>query len=101
MAVVLEATIKRFRAFSWDAKPLLPDEGEPPIPVGSTLTEKDTGDRYVWTPTGQWELQAQTIETMFSELMDINRAMLVVLRATHRGHEEHDWEDEVEIEETL
>lgn len=101
MAVTLETTIKRFRAFSWDEKPRVPDEGESPIPVGSITTEIDTGHRYYWTPTGQWVRQEQTIEVMFSELMDINREMLEVLRATHRGHEEHDWEETVEIEEEL
>ena len=70
-------------------------------PVGSIITEIDTGHRYAWTPAGQWLRQEQTIEAMFSELMDVNREMLEVLRATHRGNEEHVWEETVEIEEDL
>ncbi len=95
MAVTLVATIKRFRGFSTDTKP------SGPLPVGSEFKERDTGHRYEWSGSWPWVRQEQTIDTMFADLMDINREMLAVLRATHQGHEEYTWEETVEIEDDL
>ena len=78
MAVTLEAgAIKRFRGLSTDEKPGV---GEA-FGVGSTFTELDTGDRYIWRGEGEpWVRQTQTIETMFAELMDINSEILAEVR---------------------
>ena len=80
MTVTLEAgAIKRFRGLSTDEKPGV---GEA-FGVGSTFTELDTGDRYIWRGKGEpWALQTQTIETMFADLMVINEEMLAEMRIT-------------------
>ena len=98
MAVQSESTIQRFRGLSTDKKPERLDGDKTVLKTGSTFTEIDTGERYVWTRSGDWVRQEQTIETMFEELMVINLAILRVLEATHQGHEEHLWEENVEIE---
>lgn len=102
MAVQLEATIKRFRGLSSDTKPgrdrdAIGEALQRP-PVGSTFTEIDTGNRYVWTGSWPWVRSEQAIEPLLTRLIDLTAENLEVLRATHRGHEEHLWEHEVEIE---
>jgi len=91
MAVQLETTTKRFRGLSTDEKPELDLSGAPP--VGSVFTEIDTGERFVWV--GSWRRQEQTIETLLSDLIDVNLQILETLAATQRGHEEYLWENEV------
>ena len=101
MAVTLETTIKRFRGLSTDTKPTRLDEDKTPLPVGSVFTEEDTGHRYKWDGSWPWVRQEQTIETMFSELVDLHRETLSVLKATHQGHEEYTWGETVEVESEL
>ena len=104
MAVTLESGsgIKRFRGLSSDEKPgRVPIEiGDPvgELPPGSVFTEIDTGERYIWDGTWPWLRQEQTIETMFQDLMHINRQMLAYLKATHEGNELYVWEEDVEVD---
>ena len=83
MAVTLEGTIQRFRADSADEKPIsgVLEAGQDPVTirVGSVLTERDTGDRYVFDGNS-WQRQEQTIETLFAALMEINQDMLAALK---------------------
>jgi len=99
----LEAgAIHRYRGPSTAPKPgVRADEETGTIqlpPVGSTFTETDTGRRFIWTREGQWERQEQTVETLLADLLDVNERILARLDATHRGHEEHLWEEEVEMD---
>lgn len=96
MAVVLETTIKRFRGLSTDTKPVPTTNNT--IPIGSGFTETDTGARYVWRGSTPWVRQEQTIETLLGELIEVNYQMLATVTATHRGHEEHLWEEDVPVE---
>ena len=99
MAVQLETTTQRFRGLSTDVKPALysKEVGEKlsPPPIGSVFTETDTGRRFVWTGSWPWVRQEQTIETLLSDLIDVNLQILETLSATQRGHEEYLWENEV------
>ncbi len=98
----LEQHINRWRGLSSEVKPeLVSLEGGKPskIPAGSLFTEIDTGNQYRWTGH-EWVRQVQTIEALLGELIAGNARIEGVLRATHRGHEQHLWEDEVEIEES-
>lgn len=83
MAVTLETTISRFRGLSTDDKPvagvLEAGAEETLIRVGSIFTERDTGDKYTWTGS-VWERQAQTIEELFANLMQVNLDILGALR---------------------
>lgn len=101
MAVTLETSLKRFRGLSSDTKPGIEREavGQPLQfpPEGSTFTELDTGRRYVYHGR-TWILQPQTLEAMLEIMITLQLQVLEVLRATHRGHEEYLWEDEVEYE---
>ena len=101
MAVTREGTIHRFRGLSTDQKPgLFPNEiGEElqTPPDGSTFTESDTGRRYVYRGR-EWVRQEQTIEPLIEELIAVTRDVLAVVTATHKGHEEHLWEEDVDIE---
>lgn len=101
MAVTREGTIHRFRGLSTDKKPGLSpnaigEELQVP-PDGSTFTEADTGHRYVYRDR-EWVRQSQTVEALLEELIAVQREVLAVVTATHRGHEEHLWEEDVEIE---
>jgi len=95
VAVQLETTIQRFRGLSTDIKPGEAREpGDEAIqrpPVGSVFTEIDTGRRFVWTHSGAWERQEQTIEPLLAELIETNRRILDTLAATQRGLEEYSW----------
>ena len=98
MAVQLEAHTLRYRGLSTDRKPGLDkepgaDEIQRP-PVGSVFTEIDTGRRFVWTRSGAWERQEQTIEALLERLIETNLRILEVLAATQRGHEEYAWGQE-------
>ncbi|NQT41294.1 MAG: hypothetical protein HQ581_27650 [Planctomycetes bacterium] len=99
MAYTSEGAITRFRGLSTDTKPGHDRAavGEPlQLPrVGSTFTETDTGARYIWTGSWPWVRQDQTIEPLLAQLIDLNQQILAQLAATHRGHEEHLWEEEV------
>ena len=97
MAVALETTIKRYRGLSTDQKPGRFDVSEVG-PVGSTFTEIDTGARFVWGGAWPWLRQEQTIETLLNELTEVNREMLAYLKAIHGGHEEHLWDETVEVD---
>ena len=100
----LETSHQRFRGLSTEPKPGLrvdrdSEHTETVQPsVGSVFTEIDTGRRFVWTVSGEWERQEQTIEEYFARLIDVNEQILATLQATHRGHEEYSWEENVEIE---
>lgn len=102
MAVQLETSIKRFRGLSTDLKPGHDRDGraktEPiqTMPVGSVFTETDTGRRFIWRGSWPWERQEQTIEGLLERLIDVNEQILKQLTTTHRGHEEHLWEENVE-----
>lgn len=103
MAVQLETNIKRFRGLSTDVKPGHHDhertgDSLQSIPVGSVFTEVDTGKRYVWCGSWPWERQNQTVETLLADLIDVGERILQTLQVTHRGHEEHLWEEDVEPE---
>jgi len=102
MAVTFETRIKRFRGLSTDTKPgrFTEEVGGPvgEIPVGSVFTEVDTGERFVWGGSWPWVRQDQTIEVILNDLIEVNLQILAVVEATHKGHEEHLWEDEVEVE---
>jgi hypothetical protein len=96
VGVQLETNTKRFRGLSTDLKPGHETEAKPP--VGSVFTETDTGERYIWTGSWPWVRQEQTIEGLLNELIEVNQQILNVLSATHRGHEEYLWEENVEPE---
>ena len=98
MAVILESGsgIQRFRGLSADInrRESFPDAKS----ANAVFTASDTGERWVWGGSWPWVRQQQTIEIKFAELVDINQAILRVLEAIHRGHEEHLWEHDVEVE---
>ncbi|HUX15241.1 MAG TPA: hypothetical protein VMW52_02145 [Phycisphaerae bacterium] len=98
MAVQLEAHTLRWRGLSTDRKPGVyrePEGGEiQRPPVGSVFTEIDTGKRYVWTGSGAWERQEQTVEALLERLIETNLQILKRLAATQRGHEEYLWGQE-------
>jgi len=100
MGVQLETNTKRFRGLSTDTKPGRDAEAIGQLiqrpPVGSVFTETDTGERYIWNGTWPWVRQEQTVETMLEELIEVNQQILARLDATHRGHEEYLWEEDVE-----
>jgi len=102
MAVSLERKSNRYRGLSTDAKPGVDrEEVGAPVqrpPVGSVFTETDTGDRFVWTSSGEWARQEQTIEDLFERLIEVNVQILAKLSDTHRGHEEYLWNEPVEPE---
>lgn len=104
MAIQLETSIKRFRGLSTDLKPGHDRGGraitEPvqTIPSGSVFTETDTGKRFIWRGSWPWVRQEQTIEGLLEQLIEVNVQMLKRLSATHRGHEEYLWGNEVEPE---
>jgi len=98
MAVQLEAHTLRWRGLSTDRKPGVYREREggeiQRPPVGSVFTEIDTGRRYVWTASGAWERQEQTVEALLERLIETNLRILETLAATQRGHEEYAWGQE-------
>ena len=103
MAVTLETgAIKRFRGLSTDEKPgrVALAVGDPvgEIPVGSVFTEIDTGARFVWGGSWPWVRQEQTIEALLNDLAEIGRETLAYIKAIHKGHEDHSWEEEVEVD---
>lgn len=98
MAVTQEHAIKRLRGLSTDTKPGRAEMATP-LPVGSVFTEIDTGKRFVWSGSWPWVRHEQTIEGVIADLIDVNERILARLDATHRGHEEHTWEEDVELEE--
>ncbi len=99
MAVQLETNIKRFRGLSTDIKPGHVSFGEDiEMPNGSVFTEIDTGARFVWPGSWPWVRQEQTIEPLLIEMISVMSQILRTLEAMHRGHEEHLWEENVEVE---
>ena len=102
MAVRRETTTARFRGLSTDQKPgaFTEADGLPvqKMPIGSVFTESDTGRRYAWDGN-EWIRLEQTIEALLETLIASNTDILAMLKATHRGHEEHLWEETVPIEE--
>ena len=85
-------SIQRWRGLSSEEKPgraidtLDEDNAYPlPIPVGSVLTEIDTGQKFYWDGGWPWKIQAQTIDEMFFELMQVNLQMLQEMRAIKRA----------------
>jgi len=102
MAVSIEHATRRFRGLSTDAKPGLErDSGHPDRepPVGSVFTEIDTGRRFIYTRSGDWQRQEQTVETLLSTLIDVNESILAQLESTHRGLSEYQWDGEEAPEE--
>lgn len=96
--------IKRFRGTSDAPKPgervdFSLDEGRATRavvpPVGSTYTEIDTGRRFIWTAENKWVRQQQTVEELLNAQIDLLTRILERLDATHRGHEEYLWEEEI------
>lgn len=103
MAVTLETNIQRWRGLSTDTKPeSFRETRDGPLRIpreGSSFTETDTGKRFVWHDGG-WERQEQTVETALMEIKDVLNNILGVIQATHTGHEEHTWGEEVPIGQT-
>ncbi len=102
MTVQLETNIKRFRGLSTDVKPghdrdAIGEQLQTP-PVGSVFTETDTGRRFIWRGSWPWIRQEQTIEGILERLIEVNTQILKMLSASHRGHEEYLWGNEVEPE---
>ena len=69
------------------------------IPIGSLFIERDTGDKYEWDGYWPWRYIGRTMEAMAADLVAATAELVKVAKATHRGHEEYTWENEVEIEE--
>jgi len=100
----LETGAKRFRGYSTEEKPGIRADistgieidGTPP--VGSVFTEIDTGKRFVWSESGSWVRQEQTVEELLAQQIALMEQILARLDATHRGHEEYGWGEEVETE---
>lgn len=98
MGYELVRNSRQWRGLSSDAKP---NTAPPQGPADSdTLTEIDTGRRFVRSD-GRWVRHQQTIEALLEELIDLQRATLAVLLATHHGNEQHLWQSDVEVEEAI
>ena len=85
-------SIQRWRGFSTEEKPgraidILDGDNEypQPIPTGSVLTEIDTGNKFYWDGGWPWKLQAQTIDEMFFDLVQLNLQMLQVMKDIKRA----------------
>ena len=91
------ANIARYRGLSTDEKPGRFDYTEVGG-VGSEFIEVDTGVRFVWGGAWPWVRKAQSIETLINDLTEVNRETLAYVKAIHKGHQEHLWEEEVEVD---
>jgi len=91
MAVTFEAAIQRFRGLSTDQKPgLIPAQVGgliASIPAGSTFTELDTGDLYVWNGSVLWvlqekakvEIKAKDVVSLLEEMIDLQKRMIFAM----------------------
>ena len=109
MAVTLESGhgIQRWRGLSTDAKPgLIPAEVGgliSPMPAGSTFTELDTGNFWIWDGSGPWvlqekakvEIKVKDVLSLLEEFVDIQKRMLFAL--TEEGWD-LDYEDLMTLE---
>ena len=109
MVVSLESGhgVQRWRGLSTDVKPgLTPAEvggSIPAMPAGSTFTELDTGDLYIWDGSVPWvlqekaevEIKVRDVLSLLEELVDIQKRMLFAL--TEEGWD-LDYEDLMGLE---
>lgn len=100
MAVFEKAAgARRLYSHSSEEKPTS-SSGIGHVPTGSMLTHTDTGDRFIYNADEKvWHTFIGTEDVV--EVLEVNQGLLQeirdILAATHHGHEEHLWEEEVEI----
>ena len=95
MAYEVVRNSRQWRGLSTDVRPSGPSPSGPA--ESDTLVEVDTGRRFVLRGR-EWIRQEQTVETLLTEMVELQRETLAVLRATHHGHEEHLWQSDMPVE---
>ena len=91
-----------YEGLSTDEKPglspLATGEAVPKIPLNSKFRATDTDERWIWHGSWPWVREEPTLEATLRKLVDLTQDLVNIQAATHKGHEEHLWEEDVEIE---